>query len=145
MVTLLPPKKQVALALLERSSVFVHLDPRDERVRVPKWFKNQPQLVLQIGLNMAVRIPDLDIDEDAVSCTLSFNRSPHFCYVPWSSIYALVGEDGRGMVWPEDVPAEVAAQVSAAAASLVDSSSSWSRTDMLVGSRIMELSQGAVP
>ena len=110
MVTLLPPKKQVALALLERSSVFIHLDPRDERVRVPRWFKNQPQLVLQIGLNMAVRIPDLDIDEDAISCTLSFSRSPHFCYVPWTSIYALVGEDGRGMVWPEDVPAEVASQ-----------------------------------
>ena len=106
----LPPKKQVALALLERSSVFIHLDPRREQVSVPRWFKSQPQLVLQIGLNMAVRIPDLDIDDDAVSCTLSFNRLPHFCYVPWSAIYALVGEDGRGMVWPDDVPAEVASQ-----------------------------------
>ena len=106
----LPPKKQVALALLERSSVFIHLDPRHEQVSVPRWFKAQPQLVLQIGLNMAVRIPDLDVDDDAVSCTLSFNRLPHFCYIPWTAIYALVGEDGRGMVWPDDVPAEVACQ-----------------------------------
>src|SRR5262245_15010844 len=98
------------LALLERTSVFIHLDPRGEQVRVPPWLKKQPQLVLQVGLNMAVRIPDLAVEDDAVSCTLSFNRSPVFCYVPWSSVFALVGEDGKGMLWPNDVPKEVAAQ-----------------------------------
>jgi stringent starvation protein B len=108
--TRLPPKKDVALALLENSSVYVHLDPRADGVAVPPWFKNQPQLVLQIGLNMPVPIPDLSLDGDGVSCTLSFSRSPQFCSVPWKAIYALVGEDGRGMVWPEDVPPEVAAQ-----------------------------------
>ena len=110
MSPILPPKKDVALALLERASVFVHLDPRHEGVVVPPWLKRQPQLVLQIGLNMAVKIPDLDIGAEAVSCTLSFSRRPHYCYVPWAAVYALVGEDGRGMVWPEDIPPEVAAQ-----------------------------------
>jgi stringent starvation protein B len=106
----LPPKKEVALALLERSNdrgIFVHLDPRQATVVVPPWFKKQPQLVLQIGLNMPVPIPDLRLDEDGLSCTLSFNRSPFHCVVPWASVFAMVGEDGRGMVWPEDVPAEV--------------------------------------
>jgi hypothetical protein len=106
----LPPKKEVALALLERSNdrgIFVHLDPRQATVVVPPWFKKQPQLVLQIGLNMPVPIPDLRLDEEGMSCTLSFNRSPFFCVVPWASVFAMVGEDGRGMVWPEDVPAEV--------------------------------------
>ncbi|MGD0529038.1 MAG: ClpXP protease specificity-enhancing factor SspB [Polyangiaceae bacterium] len=106
----LPPKKEVALALLERSNergIFVHLDPRQASVVVPPWFKKQPQLVLQIGLNMAVPIPDLRLDEEGMSCTLSFNRSPFFCVVPWASVFAMVGEDGRGMVWPDDVPAEV--------------------------------------
>jgi stringent starvation protein B len=106
----LPPKKEVALALLERSSVYVHLDPRQSAVAVPPWFKKQPQLVLQIGLNMPMPIPDLRLDEDGMSCTLSFNRAPFFCVVPWSSVFAMVGEDGRGMVWPDDVPAEVARQ-----------------------------------
>jgi stringent starvation protein B len=110
----LPPKKDVALALLENSSVFVHLDPRAEQVRVPAWYKRQARLVLQIGLNMPVPIPDLNLDEDSVSCTLSFNRSPHFCWIPWSSVFALVGEDGRGMVWPEDIPPEVAAEMQSA-------------------------------
>lgn len=106
----LPAKKDVALALLEQSTVFVHLDPRREEVRVPQWFKKEHQLVLQIGLNMAIPIRDLDVGDDALSCTLSFNRTPHFCRIPWSSVFALVGENGRGMVWPDDVPPEVAAQ-----------------------------------
>ena len=104
----LPPKKEVGLALLERSSVYVHLDPRRGDVVVPVWFKKQPQLVLQVGMNMPVPIPDLRFDDDGVSCTLSFNRAPFFCVVPWSSVFAMVGEDGRGMVWPDDVPPEVA-------------------------------------
>lgn len=98
------------LALLERSSVFIYLDPRAEEVRVPAWFKKQPQLVLQVGLNMAVRIPDLSIEDDSVSCTLSFSRSPFFCYVPFRNVFALMGEDGKGMIWPDDVPKEVAAE-----------------------------------
>lgn len=108
----LPPKKEVMLALLENSSVFIHLDPRKEGVVVSKGFLGQPQLVLQVGLNMAVRIPDLTVEDDGVSCTLSFNRTPTWCHVPWHSVYALIGEDGRGMIWPEDVPPEVAEQAS---------------------------------
>jgi stringent starvation protein B len=110
----LPPKKEVALALLERSSVHVHLDPRAAGVVVPPWFKRQAQLILQIGLNMAVPIPDLRLDDDGMSCTLSFNRSPFYCVVPWPSVFAIVGEDGRGMVWPDEMPPELTKQESAA-------------------------------
>ena len=106
----LPPKKEVALALLERSRVHVHLDPRKEGVIVPPGFRKQPQLVLEIGLNMPVPIPDLRLDEEGMFCTLSFSRQPFFCAVPWQSVFAMVGEDGRGMVWPDDVPPEIAAQ-----------------------------------
>jgi stringent starvation protein B len=106
----LPPKKDVALALLEQASMYIHLDPRAEAVKVPAWFKKQAQLVLQVGLNMAVPIPDLHVDEQGLSCTLSFNRSPFLCMIPWPAVFALVGENGQAMVWAEDVPAEVAAQ-----------------------------------
>jgi hypothetical protein len=112
----LPPKKDVALALLEGPSVLVHLDPRREGVVVPKWFTGQPQLILQVGLNLPVPIPDLTVDDSGISCTLSFSRSPFWCSIPWSAVYALVGDDGRGMVWPNDVPPEVAAQMQKAAA-----------------------------
>src|SRR4051794_29764230 len=109
----LPPKKDVALALLEQASMYIHLDPRADSVKVPASFKNQPQLVLQVGLNMAVAIPDLHVDDQGLSCTLSFNRTPFFCMIPWPAVFALVGENGQAMVWAEDVPAEVAAQAQA--------------------------------
>jgi stringent starvation protein B len=111
----LPRKKDVAMALLQGPSVFIHLDPRKPEVVVPPYFKKQPQLVLQVGLNMAIAIPDLKVDDDGVTCTLSFNRRQFWCSLPWSAIYALVGEaldgeDMKGMLWPDDVPAEIAAQ-----------------------------------
>jgi stringent starvation protein B len=109
-MTRLPPKKDVALALLEQATVLVHLDPRGEAVSVPAWFKRQPQLVLQIGLNMPKPIPDLSVDDAGISCTLSFSNTPHYCHLPWASVYALIGASGRGMVWPDDVPKEVAGQ-----------------------------------
>jgi stringent starvation protein B len=103
----LPPKKDVALALLQGSSLYIHLDPRKSEVVVPLHFKKQAQLVLQVGLNMAVPIPDLQVDDEGVTCTLSFNRNPFWCRLPWTAIYALVGDDKRGMIWPDEVPAEV--------------------------------------
>jgi len=111
MTQLLPPKKEVALALLERSNVDVYLDPRARGVVVPPQFRKEPRLILKIGLNMQVPIPDLRLDEESMSCTLSFNRSPFYCVVPWTSVFAMVGEDGRGMVWPDDVPQELAVKV----------------------------------
>lgn len=111
MTQLLPPKKEVALALLERSNVDVYLDPRAQGVVVPPQFRKEPRLILKIGLNMPVPIPDLRLDDESMSCTLSFNRSPFYCVVPWSSVFAMVGEDGRGMVWPDDVPHELAVHV----------------------------------
>src|SRR5262249_11509905 len=75
MTQLLPPKKEVALALLERSNVDVYLDPRAKGVVVPPQFRKEPRLILKIGLNMPVPIPDLRLDDESMSCTLSFNRA----------------------------------------------------------------------
>jgi stringent starvation protein B len=109
--SMLPPKREVALALVQTAaSVFIHLDPRPADVNVPSWFKSQPELVLQVGLSLVPAIVDLDIGQDALSATLSFNRRPEFCRIPWSAIWGLVGDDGRGMIWPESVPPEVAAR-----------------------------------
>ncbi len=94
--------------LTQASSVFVHLDPRRDRVVVPPHFRKQPMLVLEIGLNMRVPIPDLEIDEEAIGCTLSFGGRSYWCRMPWDAVFALVTSEQRGMVWPPDVPPEVA-------------------------------------
>jgi stringent starvation protein B len=96
---------------LLRGSVFVHLDPRRPGVLVPARLRSQAQVVLQVGLDMPVPIPDLRIDEDGVFGTLSFKGVPFACFVPWAAVFALVGEDAKGMVWHSDMPPEIAAEV----------------------------------
>lgn len=118
-MTSLPSKKEVLLNLLEKASVLVHLDARREDVKVPRHLKTNPQLILQLGLNLAVPIPDLEVADDKVTCTLSFARTPFFCVLPYAAIFAMVAEDGKSaMVWPEDVPAEVARAAEAEAKKL---------------------------
>src|SRR5689334_5193758 len=107
----LPSKQDVARALLLKGTMFLHLDPRIEGVVVPPWLKRQPQLVLQVGLDMAVPIPDLRVDEYGVFGTLTFNRTAFTCSVPWEALFALGGDDGRGMVWPDSMPKEIADEV----------------------------------
>ena len=106
-----PAKLDVARLLMTQGNVFVHLDPRTEGVVVPQWYRSEPQLVLQVGFDMPVPIPDLRVDEYGLYGTLSFNRSPFTCLVTWESVFALAGDDGRGMVWPESMPLEISQEI----------------------------------
>ncbi len=114
-------KKELLLNLLDKTSVRIHLDARQETVLVPKHLKTNPQLILQLGANVPIR--DLDVGDDDVRCTLSFGRSDFYCVIPYRAVFAMVTEDGgRAMVWPEDVPPEVtrAAEVEARRLGLFD-------------------------
>jgi stringent starvation protein B len=71
----------------------------------------QAQVVLQIGTDMPVPIPDLRVDDEGVYGTLSFKGVPFTCFLPWASIFAIVGEDSGGLVWNSEVPSEIRAEV----------------------------------
>jgi stringent starvation protein B len=103
----LPPKKEVLDSFLENGSARIFIDPRRAGAVVPQWFSKQPELVLRVGYTLSPPIPDLKVSEEGVSATLSFNRSPYLCRMPWAVIFAIVSDvSGRGVVWPEDVPIE---------------------------------------
>ena len=110
----IPSKRAAMETLLETGSAFVYLDPRAPGVEVPARFRGQPQVVLQFGLNLAVPIRDLEGDDAGVRGTLSFNRTPFLCIIPWSAVYALVGDDGRGSVFLETVPPEIRREIDGA-------------------------------
>jgi stringent starvation protein B len=102
------PSKLVAFqAFLREGWVSIHLDARRPGVSVPPEFADSPHLVLQYGLNMPIPIPDLKVTDEGVSATLSFSRQPHQTVIPWSAIYIVACEDGRGVLYQEDVPSEV--------------------------------------
>jgi stringent starvation protein B len=106
-----PPKRDVMLTLLEQAeSVFVNFDPRRDGVVVPAHLKRQPRVVLQYGLNMRIPIPDLDVGEEGIGATLSFDRLPTWTFVPWSAVFAIISQDQRGMLWEADLPREIEAE-----------------------------------
>jgi stringent starvation protein B len=105
--SLLPPKREVVLSFLGRGTLRVFVDARKAGVTVPRGLSQQAELVLRVGYALNPPIPDLDIGADAIGCTLSFNRVPAWCRLPYEAIYAIVSDsDGRGVVWPDDVPIE---------------------------------------
>jgi stringent starvation protein B len=102
-----PSKQDAFLALLAEGWTSLHLDARREGVVVPAHLKNEAHLVLQYGHDLPIPIPDLQIDEHGVSATLSFARNPWSTVVPWSAVYVVTSQDGRGVLYQEDVPGDV--------------------------------------
>jgi stringent starvation protein B len=103
----MPKKREVVSKLLEDGPVLVHLDARRPGVDVPDQHRSEPKLVLRLGHGLTPPIPDLDIDDSGIRATLTFRGKPFGCKIPWAAVYAVVAEDGRGLVWPEHVPPEV--------------------------------------
>jgi stringent starvation protein B len=102
-----PSKHEAFLALLREGWTSLHLDARREGVIVPDHLKGEGHLVLQYGNDLPIPIPDLQVDEEGVTATLSFARSPHQTVVPWDAVYVVASSDGRGVLYHEDIPTDV--------------------------------------
>jgi stringent starvation protein B len=102
-----PSKKDAFLALLREGWTSLHLDARRAGVIVPDHLKGEAHLVLQYGHDLPIPIPDLTVDEHGVAATLSFSRMPQYTVVPWTAVYVVASEDGRGVLYSPDVPDDV--------------------------------------
>jgi hypothetical protein len=102
-----PSKHEVFLALLRDSWTSLHLDARRPGVIVPAHLKSEPYLVLQYGYDLPIPISDLEVDEHGVRATLSFSKHPQRTVVPWSAVYVVTCDDGRCVLYQEDVPEDV--------------------------------------
>ncbi|HSZ81259.1 MAG TPA: ClpXP protease specificity-enhancing factor SspB [Polyangia bacterium] len=102
-----PSKQDAFLALLREGWTSLHLDARRPGVIVPAHLRGEAHLVLQYGHDLPISIPDLEVDEYGVRATLSFSRNPQLTVVPWSAIYVVACDDGRGVLYQEDVPEDV--------------------------------------
>ena len=104
----MPAKKKTLEKFLRDGPVLVHLDPRRAGVDVPAQHRGEPRLVLRFGFGLTPPIVDLTVEDAHLAGTLTFRGVPHRCLIPWGAVFAVVGEDGRGLVWGEDVPPEIA-------------------------------------
>ncbi len=95
------------LVLETGGSCFLGVNPME--AHVPTEFQVvQPDgrirvLALQFGYNLPTPTDDLHIDESGVRATLSFNRTPFECSIPWHSVITISdGEFGSCMFAPGD-------------------------------------------
>ena len=101
--------------LLTQSEARVHLDARKAEVVLPKHLSHSSHLCLDYSYGFTPPIPDLALDERGIVATLSFSRVAQTTFVPWSAVFCIVDFSGRGMVWEEDVPAELKGALTAVA------------------------------
>jgi stringent starvation protein B len=133
-----PSKRDAFLAFFEKGSVFVYLDARRGGVKVPPEFAGNRQLLLQYGDNMPIPIPDLQVDDDGITATLSFSRMPHRTFVPWAAVYMiergdLERGDGKRILYYNDVPEDVAIMARPLTAETGEAGETFTSTATLVG------------
>ena len=65
----------------------VHARTDDPGLRAPKYLiEKGPSVAFDIGLNANPPIPDLSVDAEGISGTLSFGGKPFRVVMPWSAI-----------------------------------------------------------
>lgn len=110
-----PGKRETLLGYLDLGVAMVHLDARRPGVVVPPEYAGEAHL--RLNLSRRFNIPDLEVTDRGVQATLSF-RGRHFqCQLPWTAVFGITSQvSGDGQVWPEDLPGEVAHELSSKAA-----------------------------
>ena len=99
-------KLEVFRQLVEQGMVMVVMDTRREGVQVPPRFADDFQL--RLNFSHKFYIDDFEYDEYGVRASLSFNKVPYYCDIPWLAIYALNSQAvEQGVMWPDDVPTEL--------------------------------------
>jgi len=101
-------KRLVLEQLLAAEDYFLLIiDPRQEGVVLPPDLIDAGQPVaLNVGHRMPVPIPDLVVDERGVAGTLSFDRSPFHCTLPWAAVVQ-ISAGNEHLVWvvpPPETP-----------------------------------------
>jgi hypothetical protein len=80
------------ITLLETGlSVLVKINATHPCVVLPGHLSSRDSVVLEIGYNLPVPIPDLTLDDAGITCTLSFNRIPFLCFIPLEAISGFGG------------------------------------------------------
>ncbi len=95
-------KRQTIEQLLQMEDfILMVIMPTCEGVALPDDLMSAGEPVgINVGLKMAIPVPDLLVNDDGISGTLSFNRTPFHCTFPWRSIVQ-VSADQEHLIWVE--------------------------------------------
>ena len=92
----------VEAALADGHQVMLYCDGRI--CTLPEEFKRPNIWLLVAQTGLAVPIPDLDVSDDGIKATLSFDRAPFECFIPWAALFAVESSEHFRATWGDDVP-----------------------------------------
>jgi stringent starvation protein B len=105
-----PEKLRMFARLIEQGMTMVTLDARQPGVRVPSNLSQE--LMLNLNFSLRFGIDDFAYDDDGVRASLTFQKMPFFCEIPWAAVYQMTSTvNADRMVWPDSLPAELADRV----------------------------------
>lgn len=83
-------KHDVVLELLGDGIVSVHLKPCADGVVLPEFLRVKANSVmLDFGYELPKPIPDLTVNDESISGTLSFAGRPFHCVIPWDAVFGV--------------------------------------------------------
>ena len=102
-----PEKLRMFARFVDQGMTMVSLDARREGVRVPQHLAGE--LMLNLNFSLRFGIDDFAYDDDGVRASLTFNKVPFFCEIPWGAVYQMTSTvNADRMMWPDSLPAELA-------------------------------------
>jgi stringent starvation protein B len=84
--------------------IMVHIDAKNQSVKVPESLKDNPSLTLKLSYHFQGEITR---DEKGIYAYLKFDGNYSECILPWDKIWGITASDGQNKVWPEDMPKEL--------------------------------------
>ncbi len=88
--------------------VLVDLDPRQHGVAAPEEFRECITLALRFGHNLTPAIHDLELNDEHLAGTLSFDGKPCRCVIPWRAVWAASVDGGAHLgTWKDSIPVEL--------------------------------------
>lgn len=105
-------KRKAFEDLLQIGRIYVTINTRIKGVRIPSEHQGKSALTIVFGLDMPTPLKDMEVTEDGIEVTLSFERQPHHCCIPWDSVWYMVpvGEQ-EGLLFEQSLPASVRVQL----------------------------------
>ena len=141
---LAPQKYAVFSRFAEKGKVMVTLDARRPGVRVPSHLAKETQLNLDFSDRFG--LADFVYDERGVRASLSFNRQPFLCEVPWSAVYALFSHtDNERLTWARALPPEILAELPQASVEHLERVLELQVERLLRNARVLHSAPIAVP
>lgn len=99
-------KKDVVTELILTAPVRILVDTKVDGVVLPEPYDQEVSLALLIGHGLPVPIRDLDLGDEGIGATLSFNRKGEWCFIPWPAIVGLHQEEQVRIMWGDDIPVQ---------------------------------------